>query len=198
MTSVSPNKGGDLVVGIVGGSSKDTADPQIASFEPDIAIAYIMYEGLTMWDFDMQVTNLLAETVEPNADGSVWKVKLQDGLTWHDGKPITADDVVYSMDRIVDPKDPKVGAATLSGLKVGGTKKVDNLTVEFHLEIAERPARRGARRTQRQDPAGGLRSQEPDRQRSVQDDRHEARSAVQVGQRSPTTGAARPTWTPSR
>jgi len=136
VTSVSPTKGGDLVVGIVGGSSKDTADPQIASFEPDIAIAYIMYEGLTMWDFDMQVTNLLAETVEPNSDGSVWKVKLQDGLVWHDGKPITADDVVYSMDRIVDPKDPKVGAATLSGLKVGGTKKVDNLTVEFHLESA--------------------------------------------------------------
>ena len=47
VTSVSPNKGGDLVVGIVGGSSKDTADPQIASFEPDIAISYIMYEGLT-------------------------------------------------------------------------------------------------------------------------------------------------------
>jgi peptide/nickel transport system substrate-binding protein len=134
VTAVSPNKGGDLMVGIVGGSSKDTADPQIASFEPDIAIAYIMYEGLTMWDFDMQVTNLLAETVEPNTDGSVWKVTLKDGITWHDGKPLTADDVVFSMDRIVDPKDPKVGSATLTGLKVGGTKKIDGKTVEFHLD----------------------------------------------------------------
>jgi peptide/nickel transport system substrate-binding protein len=128
-----PKKGGDLVVGIVGGSAKDTADPHTASFEPDIAIAYIMYEGLTMWDWDMSVKNLLAETIEPNADGSVWKVKLRSGMTWHDGKPITADDVVFSMDRIVDPKDPKVGAATLSGVKKGSTKKVDNLTVEFHL-----------------------------------------------------------------
>jgi peptide/nickel transport system substrate-binding protein len=130
----SPTKGGDLMVGIVGGSAKDTADPHTGSFEPDIAIQYIMYEGLTAWDWDVQVTNLLAETVEPNTDGSVWQVKLKDGALWHDGKPVTADDVVFSMDRIVDPKDPKVGSATLAGLKVGGTKKVDDKTVEITLE----------------------------------------------------------------
>ncbi len=129
-----PNKGGDLMVGIVGGSSKDTADPHTGSYEPDIAIQYIMYEGLTMWDWDMQVTNLLAETVEPNTDASVWQIKLKDGILWHDGKPVTADDVVFSMDRIVDPKDPKVGSATLAGLKVGGTKKIDDKTVEITLE----------------------------------------------------------------
>ena len=83
-----------------------------------------------------------------------------DGITWHDGKPLTADDVVFSMDRIVDPKDPKVGAATLSGVKVGGTKKVDNQTVEFHLASPNVLLRRGARRTQLQDRAGRLRPQE--------------------------------------
>ena len=130
------------MVGIVGGSAKDTADPHTGSYEPDIAIQYIMYEGLTNWDFDMGLTNLLAETVEPNADGSVWQIKLRDGVLWHDGKPVTADDVVYSMDRIVDPKDPKVAAAALTGVAPGGTKKIDNLTVEFHPHDAERPAGR--------------------------------------------------------
>ena len=128
-----PNKGGDLMVGIVGGSAKDTADPHTGSYEPDIAIQYIMYEGLTAWDFDMNLTNLLAESIEPNADGSVWQVKLRDGVLWHDGKPVTAADVVYSMDRIVDPKDPKVGSAALTGVAPGGTKKIDDLTVEFTL-----------------------------------------------------------------
>ena len=131
-----PNKGGDLMVGIVGGSAKDTADPHTGSYEPDIAIQYIMYEGLTNWSFDMQLENLLAETIEPNADGSVWQVKLRDGVLWHDGKPVTADDVVYSMDRIVDPKDPKVGAAALTGVTPGGTKKVDDMTVEITLATA--------------------------------------------------------------
>ncbi len=132
----SATKGGDLKVGIVGGSAKDTADPHTGSYEPDIAIQYIMYEGLTAWDFDMNLTNLLAETIEPNADGSVWQVTLRDGVLWHDGKPVTADDVVYSMDRIVDPKDPKVGAAALTGVTPGGTKKVDDKTVEITLSTA--------------------------------------------------------------
>ena len=131
-----PNKGGDLMVGIVGGSAKDTADPHTGSFEPDIAIQYIMYEGLTAWDFDLNLTNQLAETIEPNADGTVWQVKLRDGVMWHDGKPVTADDVVFSMDRIVDPKDPKVGSAALTGVTPGGTKKVDEKTVEITLATA--------------------------------------------------------------
>jgi peptide/nickel transport system substrate-binding protein len=132
----SATKGGDLMVGIVGGSAKDTADPHTGSYEPDIAIQYIMYEGLTAWDFDMNLTNLLAETIEPNAEGTVWQVKLRDGVTWHDGKPLTADDVVYSLDRIVDPKDPKVGAAALTGVTKGGNKKVDEKTVEITLSTA--------------------------------------------------------------
>jgi peptide/nickel transport system substrate-binding protein len=145
-----PNMGGDLMVGIVGGSAKDTADPHIGSYEPDIAIQYIMYEGLTNWSFDMVLENLLAETIEPNADGSVWQVKLRDGVLFHDGKPVTADDVVYSMDRIVDPKDPKVAAAALTGVAPGGTKKIDDMTVEFTLTtpnvlLAESLAERSAK-----------------------------------------------------
>ena len=130
------NKGGDLMVGIVGGSAKDTADPHKGSYEPDIAIQYIMYEGLTSWSFDMELENLLAESIEPNADGTVWQVKLRDGVLWHDGKPVTADDVVFSMERIVDPKDPKVAAAALTGVGPGSAKKIDDLTVEFTLTTA--------------------------------------------------------------
>ena len=129
-----PKKGGSLKVGIVGGSSKDTADPQMASFEPDIAIQYQVYDGLTAFDQDAKVTNHLAAELTPNATGSVWTCRLKPGLTWHDGKPVTADDVVYSFERIVDPKAPKTAAATLAGLKPGGTVKIDKLTVEFHLD----------------------------------------------------------------
>lgn len=132
--SGTPNKGGDLRIGIVGGSAKDTTDPHVAGFEPDITNQYIMYEGLTSYDYEGNVINQMAETIEPNDDGSVWQVKLKDGMLWHDGKPVTADDIVFSFDRIVDPKDPKASAASLSGLKVGGTKKVNETTVEFHLD----------------------------------------------------------------
>ncbi len=171
----SATKGGDLMVGIVGGSAKDTADPHTGSYEPDIAIQYIMYEGLTAWDFDMNLTNLLAETIEPNAEGTVWQVKLRDGVTWHDGKPLTADDVVYSLDRIVDPKDPKVGAAALTGVTKGGNKKVDDEDRGDHALDGQRAAGREPGGTQLQDRARGLRPEGPDRQRPVQDARDEAR-----------------------
>ena len=84
----------------------------------------------------MELENLLAESIEPNADGTVWQVKLRDGVLWHDGKPVTADDVVFSMERIVDPKDPKVAAAALTGVGPGSVKKIDDLTVEFTLTTA--------------------------------------------------------------
>lgn len=133
-TGGEPKKGGSLRVGIVGGSAKDTADPHKASFEPDIAIQYCVYDGLTAFDQDYQLVNHLAEEVTPNADGSVYTVRLKPDLTWHDGKPVTADDVVYTFERILDPKSPKTGAATLTGLAPGRTVKVDDLTVEFRLD----------------------------------------------------------------
>ena len=129
-----PKKGGSLRVGIVGGSAKDTADPHKASFEPDIAIQYCMYDGLTAFDDNAQVANHLAEEITPNADGSVWTCRLKPDLTWQDGKPVTADDVVYSFERIVDPKDPKTAVASLTGLSPGGTVKIDDLTVEFRMD----------------------------------------------------------------
>jgi len=132
--AASPKKGGSLKVGIIGGSAKDTADPHTASYEPDIAIQYQLYDGLTGFDLNSQVVNHMAESLTPNADATVWTCKLKSGLTWHDGKPVTADDVVYSFQRILDPKNPKTAASGLVGLTPKGVVKVDNLTVELRLD----------------------------------------------------------------
>jgi peptide/nickel transport system substrate-binding protein len=133
-TTAAPKKGGSLRVGMVGGSAKDTADPHLASFEPDICIQYMVYDGLMAFDQDYQLVPHLAESIEPNSDASVYTVRLKPDLTWHDGKPVTADDVVFSFERVLDPKAPKTGAATLTGLTPGNTVKVDDLTVEFRLD----------------------------------------------------------------
>jgi peptide/nickel transport system substrate-binding protein len=130
-----PKKGGSLRIGIVGGSAKDTADPHLASFEPDICLQNLIYAGLTTFDMaGGEVVNMMAEEIAPNAEGSAYTVRLKPDLTWHDGKPVTADDVVYSMERILDPDAPKTGAATLTGLAPGKTVKIDDLTVEFQLD----------------------------------------------------------------
>ncbi len=132
-TTVAATKGGSLRVGIVGGSAKDTLDPGRSSFEPDNAFVTQLYDGLMGLDTDFRLENRLAEAVEPNADASVWKIKLKSGLEWHDGKPVTAEDVVFSFQRTLDPADPLLGAPGLGGLEPNGIVKIDDSTVEFRL-----------------------------------------------------------------
>jgi peptide/nickel transport system substrate-binding protein len=129
--AASPKKGGSLKVGILAGGT-DTADPHAAAYEPDIAIQYQLYDGLTGFDTEANVINHLAEELTPNADATVWTCKLKPNLTWHDGKPVTADDVVYTFDRII--KGNLSAASSLPGLTVGGTVKKDTQTVEFQLK----------------------------------------------------------------
>jgi peptide/nickel transport system substrate-binding protein len=132
-SSASPKRGGMANVGLVGGSAKDTADPHIANFEPDDALNWLMYEGLVEYSPEYKPTLVLAEEVTPNADGTQWTVKVRSDVHWHDGKPLTADDVVYSFRRIVDPKNPLEGASGLPGLLPSGVTKIDAHTVSFRF-----------------------------------------------------------------
>jgi len=127
-------KGGVLRVGTVGGSSKETADGQAGgSTVPTIALIHQMYDALLGWTNDYELENLLADEVTPSGDASRWTVRLKQGLEFHNGKSVTADDVVFSYKRIIDPKAPMTGASNLSLLKASGIRKVDDLTVEFAL-----------------------------------------------------------------
>lgn len=129
-----PKKGGSLKAGIVGGSAKDTLDAHVVVNEPEIANSFQLYNRLLEYTPDYKLDNVLAESVESSADASVWTVRLKPDLMYSDGKPVTADDVVFSYNRIIDPDVPKGAAASLSMLKPSGIKKVDDLTVKFTLE----------------------------------------------------------------
>ena len=127
-------QGGNLQVGIVGGSANERLDGQLATTEPEIAITFQLYDALLGWDQNYTLTNLLAEEVSSNANATVWTVKLRKGVVFHDGTPMTADDVVYSYNRIINPKAPGMGATQLAALKSSGIKKVDASTVRFTLD----------------------------------------------------------------
>jgi peptide/nickel transport system substrate-binding protein len=132
--SAGPKKGGSLRIGTVGGSSKETTDGQIGGETvPNVALTHQMYDSLLTWSNDYTLENLMAEEVSVNNDASVWTVRIKDGVEFHNGKTVTADDIIWSYKRIIDPKDPKTGAPGLSQLKASGMRKVDDRTVEFTL-----------------------------------------------------------------
>jgi peptide/nickel transport system substrate-binding protein len=129
-----PKQGGAIRSAIGGGSAKDTLDGQIPTSETQIGTQWQIYDALMGWDKDHKLEMLLADSYEANADGSQWTVKLKSGLTFHDGSPVTADAVIFSYKRILDPKTGAPGAGTMADLKPSGLKKVDDLTVQFNLE----------------------------------------------------------------
>ena len=76
----------------------------------------------------------VAESWKPNADSTVWTFKIRKGITFHNGKKLTADDVVASFDRLADPVNKSNALSVFKGiLDKGGTTKVDDYTVQFKL-----------------------------------------------------------------
>ena len=127
-------QGGSLQIGIGGGSANETLDGQLATTEPEIAITFQLYDALLGWDENYKLMNCLAEEYSANSDATVWTVKLRKGVVFHDGTPMTADDVVYSYLRIINPKSPKMGSTQLAQLPASGIRKIDATTVQFKLD----------------------------------------------------------------
>ena len=92
-------------------------------------------EFLSISGPDLKLTPHLAESWSPNKDGTVWTFKIRSGVKFHNGKTMGADDVVATIERLADPKNSSNALSAFKGtLSSGGTKKVDDLTVEFHLD----------------------------------------------------------------
>ena len=78
---------------------------------------------------------MLAASWSHNGDGSVWTFKLRPGVKFHNGAPMTADDVVYTFKQLSDPKNASNALSTFTGVLLpAGVRKVDAATVAFHLQ----------------------------------------------------------------
>ncbi len=83
----------------------------------------------------LQLQPMLATKWTPSKGGAMWTFNLRPGVKFHDGSPLTADDVVYTFQQLADPHNASNALSTFSGvLKESGVQKVDAMTVAFHLE----------------------------------------------------------------
>src|SRR3954462_12159450 len=112
-------------------------NPHFAVGTKDQDGSRIFYEPLAAWDRDGNLRPVLAATIPGREDGTLapdgksvtWKLK--QGVTWHDGKPFTADDVVFNWEYA---KDPASATTTIGSYKDVKVEKVDQYTVKVMFD----------------------------------------------------------------
>ena len=113
-------------------------NPHFASGTKDQYGSRVFYEPLAGWDADGNLVPVLAAEIPTIANGAVakdgkavtWKIKKN--VTWHDGKPFTADDVVFNCEYAADPE---TGATTLGAYRdIAKVVKVDTHTVRLEFK----------------------------------------------------------------
>jgi peptide/nickel transport system substrate-binding protein len=139
--SAPQKKGGRLRVGITGGGSADTLDPHTQVSDADLARTIALFDLLTRATPSFALEDRLAAEYSSNADASEWTVRLRKGVEFHDGKTLSADDLIYTIRRILDPKTHATAAGQLTMVDPNKLKKVDDLTVRFTLKQPYAPFR---------------------------------------------------------
>jgi len=146
--AASPNKGGDLRIGSTGGESTNSLDP--ATYASQVPYHNGRQFGDTLVEVasDGTIEPRLATSVEASADAKTWHFKLRQGVEFHNGKTMTSEDVLKTMERHSN-EDSKSGALGImkgiESMKADGdtfsvTLKTPNadlpyLMADYHLVV---------------------------------------------------------------
>jgi peptide/nickel transport system substrate-binding protein len=106
-------------------------DPHKVTAFASFAIVQVIYDGLLEVNADLQLEGALAESYEISDDGLTYTFTLRDGVVFHNGRALTADDVVYSLERILDPETGSPQASRFT--QIASATAPDARTVVFSL-----------------------------------------------------------------
>jgi peptide/nickel transport system substrate-binding protein len=130
-----PKRGGTFRVGVSGGSAKDFIDGQNIVTRPDQARIVTGWETLVVFDSNFKLRfDGLAEEIVPNKAADQWTIRVRKGIEFQNGKTLSADDVKYSLQRLVNKKLGLFGGAALSSVDPARIQKLDKRTVRLHLK----------------------------------------------------------------
>lgn len=130
----SPVEGGVVSEGIVGTFSN--ANPIFTSNTADSSVSRLMFSGLLTYNDQNELVGDLAASWEVDPRATVYTVRLKPNIVWHDGKPLTADDVVFTFKTIQNPDAKSPLQVSWTNIKV---EKVSNTVVKFTLPNAYSP-----------------------------------------------------------
>jgi peptide/nickel transport system substrate-binding protein len=123
-----PAHGGTLSEGVVG--SPRFVNPLLALSDPDRDLSALTYAGLMGIGKNGALVPVLAESYDISPDGTVYTFTLRPGITFSDGTPLTADDVVFTVGKAQDPSLKSPELANWANIRA---EAVDARTVRFTL-----------------------------------------------------------------
>ena len=128
-----PKPGGILKVGLQ--ADPTALDPQKEGLTAIWHVIEHIYNGLTRIKPDLSIEPALAEGWEISEDGTSYMFVLREGVTFHDGTPLKASDVKFSLERIVDPATGSTNAAELASME--SVEATDDRTVVVTLKAPD-------------------------------------------------------------
>jgi peptide/nickel transport system substrate-binding protein len=129
--SAAPRRGG--VLKMAWASSPLSIDPAYAVSGDEYMITAAIYDNLTRVDEKFVVHRQLATGWSSNGPGDVWTFNLRRGVKFHHGRELNARDVVFTFERILDPKNGSPARTSFG--PVDKVEAVDDYTVRFRLSI---------------------------------------------------------------
>ncbi|MFT7593055.1 MAG: peptide/nickel transport system substrate-binding protein [Paracoccaceae bacterium] len=126
-------KGGMMKAAMNGGASSDTLDPALVASEGTHAILRQWTDCLVDVSNTGEIVPRLAESVESSADAKTWHFKIRKGVEFHNGKTMTPEDVVATVERHSDEKATSGALGIVQGIE---SMKIDGDTVSFTLNGA--------------------------------------------------------------
>jgi peptide/nickel transport system substrate-binding protein len=128
-----PVRGGNFRLGVTGGGAKDMFDGQNIVTKPDQARLVSAFETLLEFDDEYQLqTTGLAESVEAD-NPTQYTIRIHKGIEFQNGKTMTADDVIYSLQRIGTQGNGLTGFAATATMDIKNIKKIDDQTIRLPL-----------------------------------------------------------------
>lgn len=124
-----PAKGGSFAEGIVG--SPRFINPLLSNSDTDRDLTALVYSGLLKATPDGDLIEDLAESFTISDDGFIYDFTIRDDVYFHDGTPVTTDDVVFTMRKAQDPGLKSTKRASWDGITV---EKISERQVRFTLK----------------------------------------------------------------
>lgn len=120
---------GEAVLNLLGGEPP-TLDPALTQDTTSAGYIVEIFSGLVTLTPDLEVVPDIAERWEVSEDGAVYTFYLREDVKFHDGKPVTAQEFKYSIERVCNPATGSVVADTYLGDIIGAKDKLGGLTDE--------------------------------------------------------------------